>query len=285
MNIFFNQTSKFSLAMLLLLSMVFLGVGFGISAQDAQAQNNRQTFLCVNRQALRNNLQKAYLENGDPQCPSGWDPYSDLTSARGLCISSQTIPVVTFSPNESGVTLDQDGKCIKVINDDEELEYDFRTFTSITAQYNPNTGGGGSGGGTGTGDTDPPGGGGGSGSSGGPGGSSGGTTTQVQGDCEANFHKVGPLCVPNSPFTNSSAPINEQTAAGLAIKIIRILLYFAGIVAVIMMIIGGYQVMTAAGNESQATNGRKTLTNAIIGLAIVILSYIIIQALNNFLTK
>ncbi len=52
-----------------------------------------------------------------------------------------------------------------------------------------------------------------------------------------------------------------------------------------MAIIGGYQIMTAAGNETRAKDGRKTLTNALIGLAIVLLSYVIIQAVISFVTK
>jgi hypothetical protein len=52
-----------------------------------------------------------------------------------------------------------------------------------------------------------------------------------------------------------------------------------------MIIIGGYQWMTARGNEAQVTNGRKTLINALIGLAIVILSFAVVQAVNTFLQK
>lgn len=46
---------------------------------------------------------------------------------------------------------------------------------------------------------------------------------------------------------------------------------------VIMIIIGGIQYITAAGNEDRAKGGKKTLTAAIIGLIIVILAYAIIK--------
>lgn len=71
----------------------------------------------------------------------------------------------------------------------------------------------------------------------------------------------------------------------LAAEVIRILLYFAGIVAVIFVIIGGYKYMTAGGNEESAGKGRKTMVQAIIGLVIVILSYVIITTITNYLTK
>ncbi len=116
----------------------------------------------------------------------------------------------------------------------------------------------------------------------------GGSTTppkQTQGDCEPGFHKVGSLlCIPNSPIGSNDSILGEKTIGGLAARIVKILLFFSGIVAVIMAIIGGYYVMTAGGNEAQATSGRKTLTNAIIGLAIIILSYIVIQAVISFVT-
>ncbi len=111
-------------------------------------------------------------------------------------------------------------------------------------------------------------------------------STPAQGKCtDANFHQAGPLCIPNNPFNNSNSILGEQSLGGLAAKVVKILLFFAGIVAVIMIIIGGYQIMTAAGNETQAKNGRKTLTNALIGLVIIILSYTIVTALVNFITK
>ncbi len=108
------------------------------------------------------------------------------------------------------------------------------------------------------------------------------TTSQAKGDCETGFHKAGPLCVPNSPFGANSI-VNPSSIPELAGKIIRVLLYFAGIIAVIMIIVGGYLYMTAAGNESQATSGRKTLIDAIIGLVIVLLAYVIVQTLLNYL--
>lgn len=109
------------------------------------------------------------------------------------------------------------------------------------------------------------------------------TTTTSSDTCDGNFKKVGPLCVPKSNF-GADTIAGETDAPGLAARIIRILLYFAGIVAVIMIIYGGYLVMTAAGNETQAATGRKTLTNAIIGLVIVVLAYFVIQVVINFVS-
>lgn len=62
-------------------------------------------------------------------------------------------------------------------------------------------------------------------------------------------------------------------------------LYLSAIVAVIFIIIGGFMYITSAGNESQATKGRTTLINALIGLVIVVLSYMLVQVVYNFISK
>lgn len=110
-------------------------------------------------------------------------------------------------------------------------------------------------------------------------------TTQAQGACPSGTHEEGPLCVPNNPWENSSGIAGQGTIGELATTIISILLYIAGMVAVIMIIIGGYTWMTARGNEAQAVNGRKTTINALIGLIIVILAYAIVQGVTNFIIQ
>jgi hypothetical protein len=110
-----------------------------------------------------------------------------------------------------------------------------------------------------------------------------GITAGSQGSCPNGFTQKGPLCVPNNPFSGNRGIAGQGTLAGVVTQIISILLGMAGIVAVIFIIIGGYYYMTAGGNEAQAANGRKTLVNALIGLAIVVLSYLIVQIVTSFI--
>ncbi len=95
----------------------------------------------------------------------------------------------------------------------------------------------------------------------------------------------GPLCIPNNPFSGNQGIAGSGSLGQLAVAIISILLYLAGIIAVIFIIIGGYYYMTAAGNDARALSGRKTLVNALIGLGIVILSFLIVQIVTNFLVQ
>ncbi len=60
-------------------------------------------------------------------------------------------------------------------------------------------------------------------------------------------------------------------------NIIDLMLGLSGTIAMLYIIIGGYQYITSAGNPALAEKGKKTLTNAIIGLVIIILSYVIVK--------
>lgn len=77
---------------------------------------------------------------------------------------------------------------------------------------------------------------------------------------------------------------SEATPQSLAKTVIDYALYVASIVAVIFIIIGGYYYITARGDESQAKKGRTTLVNALIGLTLIVLSFIIVQVAYRFLT-
>ena len=73
------------------------------------------------------------------------------------------------------------------------------------------------------------------------------------------------------------------TASSAIAWITNMALGFAGVIAVVFIIVGGYMYLTSAGNEEGAEKGRKVLTNAIIGLIIIILSATIIRIVVNTL--
>ncbi|MCX6796066.1 MAG: hypothetical protein NTW06_01050 [Candidatus Falkowbacteria bacterium] len=77
----------------------------------------------------------------------------------------------------------------------------------------------------------------------------------------------------------------EKTLTTKIGKYIQAALSFLGVLFLILMIYGGYVWMKARGNESEVTRAKEILTNAGIGLVIVILayaiSYFVISALAN----
>jgi len=58
----------------------------------------------------------------------------------------------------------------------------------------------------------------------------------------------------------------------LITKIIDVATGLAGAVAVVYLVIGGFQYFTSMGDEEKAAEGRKTITWAIIGIVIIFIS-------------
>jgi glucose uptake protein GlcU len=74
-----------------------------------------------------------------------------------------------------------------------------------------------------------------------------------------------------------------NTFVGILAFLIQLALGIVGLLSILFIIIGGFQYVTSRGDEEQAAAGKRTLTNAIIGLAIVILSYVIVVVIINAL--
>lgn len=67
--------------------------------------------------------------------------------------------------------------------------------------------------------------------------------------------------------------------------IINWLLGIAFGIAVLFLIIGGFWYITSAGNEETAEKGKNTAINAIIGIVIIILSYVIVSVVSNLVAN
>lgn len=81
-------------------------------------------------------------------------------------------------------------------------------------------------------------------------------------------------CVPDGSGTGSYTPYfgGPSDMFGLALAIINMLLYAAGFVAVIAIIVAGVNYITAIGNPEKITSSRKSIQNALIGLAICLIA-------------
>lgn len=81
----------------------------------------------------------------------------------------------------------------------------------------------------------------------------------------------------------SNLVLSGQDIRVVIAKIIRAVLGLLGIIAVVIIIYAGYEIMTSAGNEDKVTRGKKILINAVIGLTIILSALIIVQFLLNAL--
>lgn len=74
---------------------------------------------------------------------------------------------------------------------------------------------------------------------------------------------------------------NNPPLEGVINTLINVLLSVAGTLAVLFLIIGGYQYITSLGNPEQISKAKSSITYSIIGLIIVILSYVIVKFVFN----
>ena len=69
----------------------------------------------------------------------------------------------------------------------------------------------------------------------------------------------------------------EYTIATILATFLRISLVVAGILLLIYLVIGGIQWMNAAGNKEAVTSAKSRITNAFIGLMIIVFVLVIIN--------
>jgi cytochrome bd-type quinol oxidase subunit 2 len=73
-------------------------------------------------------------------------------------------------------------------------------------------------------------------------------------------------------------PANASSSVETVIKtVINLLSLIVGIVAVIMIIIGGLKYITSSGDSNNVTSAKNTILYAVIGLVIVVLAQVIVR--------
>ena len=77
---------------------------------------------------------------------------------------------------------------------------------------------------------------------------------------------------------------NETSIPQIFRTIINWALGIAFGIAVIFLIIGGFRYITAGGNEESVQKGKSSVINALIGIVIIVLSYVIVNVVANLVT-
>ena len=85
-----------------------------------------------------------------------------------------------------------------------------------------------------------------------------------------------------SNAANPNEPAKIQDLAIIIQRILNIAVRLAGIAAFIMLIVGGFQYMTAGGDPKKAQAASSTLTYAIFGLVAVIAAWFILLFIEKF---
>lgn len=81
---------------------------------------------------------------------------------------------------------------------------------------------------------------------------------------------------------NIGLPNTSQDPKEAAVNIVRYLMTFLGIIAVIVILYGGFLWLTAGGNEDRVGSAKKTIIAGCIGLVIIIAAYAIVTIVVGF---
>lgn len=79
--------------------------------------------------------------------------------------------------------------------------------------------------------------------------------------------------------------LGQRDPRAIVASVIRVILGFLGIVAVIIILLGGFKWMTAGGNEDKVAEARKLIVSGIIGLVIIMAAFGIAQFVINSLMQ
>lgn len=81
----------------------------------------------------------------------------------------------------------------------------------------------------------------------------------------------------SSDSTSICGAAQQDTVPNLVKRVVNILLYVLGIIAVIAIIIGGIRYATANGDSSAVKSAKDTIMYAVIGLIVAIMAFTIVN--------
>lgn len=81
---------------------------------------------------------------------------------------------------------------------------------------------------------------------------------------------------------NNATVTGALTLSQLAVRVLDFLLSIVGIIAIVMLVIGGVAYLTAAGDEGRAETGKKIVTYSVIGITIALSALVIVNQVVNF---
>jgi len=71
--------------------------------------------------------------------------------------------------------------------------------------------------------------------------------------------------------------LGNEDPREMAANVVNIMLGFLGIIAVVIILLGGFKWMTAAGNEDKVAEAKKMIAAGVIGLLIILMAFGVAQ--------
>lgn len=81
----------------------------------------------------------------------------------------------------------------------------------------------------------------------------------------------------DNPSAIAGATNEEGSLRNIVITILNFVLSFLGILAVAMIIYGGFLYVSSAGNQEKTDQGKKIVTYAVIGIVIILISFALVN--------
>jgi len=69
---------------------------------------------------------------------------------------------------------------------------------------------------------------------------------------------------------------DEADLQAVIVSVVRVLMGFLGVIAVIIILVGGFRWMTASGSEDKIAEAKNMIIAGIIGLVIIMLAWVIV---------
>ncbi|MDP3995624.1 MAG: pilin, partial [bacterium] len=206
---------------------------------------------------------RATASNGKPPYVFQWTPTGlapDVPCTKEASFEQCTYRFSSFGPHSVAVTVTDDTSPVQSVTFTQNImllsagEEDSPDGSGGTGD---NAAGGSGTGGSGTGGTD---------SGTGGTGDAGGTAASGTLDPRASNYGL------SSAFTRVGLGQDDDLKGSIA-NIINIVLGFLGIIAVIIVLAGGFKIMTAAGDEDKVSSGKQIITAGVIGLAVILAAW------------
>lgn len=83
----------------------------------------------------------------------------------------------------------------------------------------------------------------------------------------------------DNPSAVSTATGGQGSFRQLALTIVNFFLTFLGLIAVVMIIYGGFLYVTAAGNQEKIESAKKIIMYAVVGIVVILLSFAIVNTI------
>lgn len=78
-------------------------------------------------------------------------------------------------------------------------------------------------------------------------------------------------------------PVDENTLGDVLFNVVNALLLFAGAVAVLFLIIGGFRYVVSTGNPDQVDAAKRTILYAVLGLIIIFIAFVLVGLVQSYL--